>query len=100
MLILERVALIPKLSVRSLGLLLDADLLLDGEVAAVASGSYHQLRQVHQLHPFFDKRDLMMVTHALVPSRLDYCHVDYVGMPLNVPQKMQLVQNATATNIQ
>lgn len=73
MLILETVALIPKLSVRSLGLLLDADLLLDGEVAAVASGSYHQLRQVHQLHPFFDKRDLMNTCTGPIQAGLLSC---------------------------
>lgn len=33
---------------------------------------------------------------AQVTSRLDYCSVLYMGLPLHLIQKLQLVQNATA----
>lgn len=50
-------------SVHSLHVLLGLGLLLTGKVAAVPRWSYHdQLRQVNQLWPFLNKRDLTRVT--------------------------------------
>nr|GFC52549.1 hypothetical protein [Tanacetum cinerariifolium] len=93
---LNGVVLPLKEQVRSLGVLLDAQLLLDSQVAAVARGAFAQLRLVRQLRPYLDRADLATVTHALVTSRLDYCNALYVGLPLKTVRKLQLVQNAAA----
>lgn len=82
---LEGVVLPPKDQVRSLGVLLDLVLLLDKQVVALASWgcvAFPLLRLVHQLCPFLEKRDLAMVTLALVTARLNYYHVLYVGLPV------------------
>lgn len=42
----------------SLGVFLDLDLLLDGQVVAAFNNMFFQLWLVHQLHPFLEKRDL------------------------------------------
>lgn len=81
------VVLTPNESVRSLGILLDPHLLLDGQVAGMACGVFHQLRQVA-------KRGLAMVTHALIMPRLDYYNMLYVELPLKTTWKWQMVQNA------
>lgn len=62
---LAGVALAPRSSDCSLGVLPDLGLLLDDQVAAVARRAYHQLWLVQQLRPFLGKKDLNMVTHAL-----------------------------------
>lgn len=36
-----------------------------------------------------------MVTHVLVTCKLDYCNALYVGLPLKIHQKLQVVQKAT-----
>lgn len=51
-------------SVCSLGTLLDPGMVLDGQMAAVARGAYHQFMHLHQ--PFLTKRNLATVAHALV----------------------------------
>ena len=93
---LDGVALPLKEQVRSLGVLLDPQLLLDSQVAAVARGAFAQLRLIRQLRPYLSCSDLTTVTHALVTSRLDYCNALYVGLPLKTVRRLQLVQNAAA----
>ena len=39
--------------------------------------------------------DLATVTHALVTSRLGYCNVLYMELPLESARKLQWVQNVT-----
>uniref|UniRef100_A0A803T4Q0 Reverse transcriptase domain-containing protein n=1 Tax=Anolis carolinensis TaxID=28377 RepID=A0A803T4Q0_ANOCA len=94
--VLDRVALPLKTQVRSLGVFLDSSLSLEPQVSAVARGAFTQLRLVRQLHSFLGRSDLATVVHALVTSRLDYCNTLYVGSPLKMAQKLQLVQWAAA----
>ena len=37
-----------------------------------------------------------MLAHALVVSRSDYCNALYMGLPLRLMWKLQMVQNAAA----
>ena len=39
---------------------------------------------------------LTTLVHALVISRLDHCNALYVGLPLRLMRKLQVVQNAAA----
>lgn len=70
---LDGVVLIPKAHVCGLGVLSDPGLLLNVQVAVVARSAYYYLWLVGQLCPFFHKKDMAMVTHALIISKLSYC---------------------------
>lgn len=37
-----------------------------------------------------------MLMNAFVTSRMDYCNMMYVVLPLKITQELQLVQNAAA----
>ncbi|KAF7254272.1 putative RNA-directed DNA polymerase from transposon BS, partial [Varanus komodoensis] len=82
--------------VRSLGVLLDLELSLEAQVTAVARSAFLQLRLINQLRPYLEFDCLATVTHALVTSRLDFCNVLYVGLPLKTVRTLQLVQNRAA----
>lgn len=71
---------------------LDPGLPLDAQGAVVIRSAYYQLRLVHQLCSFVDKKGLSTVIHALVTSRLDYCNLLYVELALKAWWKLQLVQ--------
>ncbi|KAF7237138.1 Protoheme IX farnesyltransferase [Varanus komodoensis] len=93
-LVLNGVALPLRDRIRSLGVLLDPELLLEAQVTAVARSAFLQLRLIHQLRPYLENDCLATV--ALVTSQLDFYNVLYVGLPLKTVQILQLVQNRAA----
>ncbi|KAF7234897.1 E3 ubiquitin-protein ligase TRIM21 [Varanus komodoensis] len=95
-LVLNGVALPLRDKVHSLGVLLDPELSLEAQVTAVARSAFLQLRLIHQLRPYLEYDYLATATHALVTSRLDFCNVLYVGLPLKTVRILQLVQNRAA----
>lgn len=68
---LYRITLSSQNQVHNLFGLLDWSLSLDGQVSAVDSNMFTQLKLVHQICPFLEKLDLATVTHALVTYYLD-----------------------------
>lgn len=53
---------------------------------------------VCHLRPFLDKKALFSFTPALAISRLDYCYMLYMGLPLQSAQKLQLVKKGRQMN--
>ncbi len=45
---------------------------------------------------FLSSKDLEIVIHALISSRLDYCNYLYIGLPQSTLSRLQMVQNAAA----
>uniref|UniRef100_A0A8D0GH51 Reverse transcriptase domain-containing protein n=1 Tax=Sphenodon punctatus TaxID=8508 RepID=A0A8D0GH51_SPHPU len=82
--------------VRSLRVVLDSGLCLDRQVELVAKAAFRQLYLVRRLRPYISRPDLATLIHAFITSRLDYCNALYVGLPLFLVRRLQLVQNAAA----
>ena len=90
------VALAAKSGVRSLGVHLDPTLTMETQVASVVCTAFFHLWRIARLQPYLDMGALTTLVHALVISRLDYCNALYVGLPLKLMRKLQVVQNAAA----
>ena len=82
--------------VRSLGIHLDPALTMESQVASVVRTAFYHLRRIAQLRPYLEVGALTTLVHALVISRLDHCNALYVGLPLRLLRKLQVVQNAAA----
>uniref|UniRef100_A0A670J4S4 Reverse transcriptase domain-containing protein n=1 Tax=Podarcis muralis TaxID=64176 RepID=A0A670J4S4_PODMU len=95
-LVLNGVTVPLKDQVRSLGVILDSQLSMEAQVKSVSRAAVYQLHLVCRLRPYLPADCLTRVVHALVISRLDYCNALYVGLPLKVTRKLQLIQNAAA----
>uniref|UniRef100_A0A670JM86 Reverse transcriptase domain-containing protein n=1 Tax=Podarcis muralis TaxID=64176 RepID=A0A670JM86_PODMU len=95
-LVLNGVTVPLKDQVRSLGVILDSQLSMEAQVKSVSRAAVYQLHLVRRLRPYLPADCLTRVVHALVISRLDYCNALYVGLPLKVTRKLQLIQNAAA----
>uniref|UniRef100_A0A670ISF5 Reverse transcriptase domain-containing protein n=1 Tax=Podarcis muralis TaxID=64176 RepID=A0A670ISF5_PODMU len=95
-LVLNGVTVPLKDQVHSLGVILDSQLSMEAQVNSVSRVAVYQLHLVRRLRPYLPADCLARVVHALVISRLDYCNALYVGLPLKVTQKLQLIQNAAA----
>ena len=63
-------------------------------VASVVHSAYFHLQWIAQLRLYLDVGVLTTLVHTLVVSRLDYCNALYVGLPLRLVRKLQMVQNA------
>ena len=74
-----------------MGICLDPNPTMETQVAA-----HFHLRRIAQLHPYLDVGALMTLIYALVISRIDYFSSLYVGLPLRLMQRLQMVQNLMA----
>ena len=79
-----------------MGVHLDLVLTMETQVASVVRSAYFHLWWIAQLRPYLDVGTLATLVHVLIVSRLDYCNALYVGLPLKMMQKLQMVQNAVA----
>ncbi|XP_077788962.1 uncharacterized protein LOC114600407 [Podarcis muralis] len=85
-----------KEQVCSLGVSLDSQLSIEAQVNSVSRAAVYQLHLVHRLRPYLPADCLARVVHVLDISSLDYCNALFVGLPLKVTQKLQLIQIAAA----
>ena len=85
------VTLTTKSEVRSLGVHLYPALTMETQVASVVCSAYFHLCRIAQLCPYLDVGELTTLVHALVISRLDYCNALYVGLPLRLMRKLQIL---------
>ena len=71
-------------------------LTMETQVVSVVHYTYFHLWRIVQLCPYLDGGALTTLVHALVISRLDHCNALYMGLPLRLMQKLQMVQNVVA----
>ena len=89
------VTLTAKSEVCSLGVHLDLALTMETQVASVVRFAYFHLWQIAQL-PYLDVGALTTLVHVLVISRLEYFNALYMGLPLRLMRKLQMVHNVAA----
>lgn len=82
---LDEVAFLLNDQVHNLGVHLDPVLLLDKQVAAVATAQ----STFYQLWPFLEKKSLATDTHTLVTSSLDDCNLLCMGLSLEMTWKLK-----------
>uniref|UniRef100_H3AXX0 Uncharacterized protein n=1 Tax=Latimeria chalumnae TaxID=7897 RepID=H3AXX0_LATCH len=81
---------------KSLGVFLDSSLTLERQISSVVSAGFFHLRNIKKLHPFLPHDSLATLMHAFVSSRIDYCNALYIGLPLKLIHRLQLIQNSAA----
>jgi hypothetical protein len=81
---------------RNLGVILDGQLTLSAQVAAVCRNGYYQLRQLRPLTSCMSGDIIKTLALAFVTSRLDYCNSLYYGVTDRLMSRLQSVQNAAA----
>ena len=85
------VTLTTKSEVRSLGVHMDLALTMETEVVSLVCSAYFHLWRIAQLQPYLDGGALTTLIHSLVILRLDHCNALYVGLPLRLMRKLQMV---------
>lgn len=82
--------------VKSLGVIMDSSLNFKKQIGAVVKGSFFNLRSIAKVKHFLSSKDLEIVVHSFITSKLDYCNSLYIGLPQTLLARLQLVQNAAA----
>jgi hypothetical protein len=83
-------------SVRNLGVIFDQGMTGKDQVAAVCKASYYQTRKLGKIRRYLTSEAAVKVVHAFITSRLDYCNSLYYGLPSNLLDRLQRIQNTAA----
>lgn len=84
-----------KVQVCSLRISLNPALLFNSQVKIMVKVSVYQLWVVCSLGSPLNEIELATVIHTLVTSRLDYCLIFSLRLPLIMAQKLQLLPGTT-----
>lgn len=93
---LDGVALHLEDQLYNMWILLDFWLLLEQQIQMVAREVFGQLCVVHHLLSFLDEKVLNTGNHAVINSRLGYCNLLYMKLPLMLSWKLQKALNVAA----
>ena len=86
----------PVVSVRDLGIYIDADLGMRTHVRQTVSRCFAALRQLRQIRRLVPPATFQTLVVVLVLSRLDYGNAVLVGLPAYLLRRLQSVLNASA----
>ena len=86
----------PVRSVRDLGIFIDADVTMRTQVTQTCSKCFAALRQLRSIRRSVSNDVMQSLIVALVFSRLDYCSAILAGLPKQLLDRLQSVQNAAA----
>ena len=82
--------------VRNLGVMFDSTMTMEQQVNAVCRSCYGQLRKIGHIRRYLSSEATKTLVNGLVTSRLDYCNALLHGLPNNLIDKLQRVQNTAA----
>jgi hypothetical protein len=82
-----------KLQVKSLGLLIDSTLSMDGHIDSTCRSALSYLKAVSRQRQFLDDMGAQALIHSLVLSRLDYCASTLYGVTKKNITKLQRILN-------
>ena len=81
---------------RSLGVVLDDNMLLDVHVSDICRSSFNQLRNLSKIRKYLTKESSETAVHAFITPELDYCNSLLYGCRKMNLKKLQHVQNTAA----
>ena len=90
----ERLATTAK--ARSLGVVLDDNMLLDVHVSDICRSSFNQLRNLSKIRKYLTRESSEIAVHAFITSKLDYCNSLLYSCRKTHLKKVQYVQNTAA----
>jgi len=84
---------------RNLGVIVDSQLTLSAQVAAVCRSGYYQLRQLRPLVISMSSDAVKTLVQAFISYRLDYCNSMFYGITDGLVSRLQSVQKVAARSV-
>lgn len=69
---------------------------MEKHISSVCKSCYGQLRQIGHIRKYLNTDATKSLVNSLVTSRMDYCNVLLCGVPKNLLNKLQHLQNTAA----
>ena len=82
--------------VRNLGSWFDSRLCMDKHITSTCSASFYHIHNIRKISKYLSRDALVILIHAFITSRLDYCNSLFYGLPDSQLIKLQRVQNTAA----
>ena len=93
---LDGCPIIPKPSIRNLGVMFDSSLSFVPHIKNITKSAFFHLRNLARIRPILTLPDAETLVHAFITSRIDYCNALFSGLPSTTTNGLRLVQNAAA----
>ena len=90
----ERLTTIAK--ARSLGVVLDGNMLFDVHVSDICRSLFNQLRNISKIRKYLTQKSSEIAMHAFITSKPEYCNSLLNGCTKMQLRKLQYVQNTAA----
>ena len=84
------------LSVKNIGAVIDNKLTMVPQIRSITKSCYLHLRHLGQIRKYLTKDAACSLVHAFITSKLDYLNSLLHGIPDNLIEKLQLIQNQAA----
>ena len=86
----------PVESCRNIGVTYDETLSFDEHIRSITKTAFWHLRNIYQIRHYLDTDSLLILVHAFITSKLDFCNSLLIGLPKCLLKRLQSVQNAAA----
>ena len=83
-------------SARNLGVMFDSSVAMKNQVRKVCQTSYLEIRRIGSIRHFLTLQATKTLVTSMILSRLDYCNSLLTGLPHNLTESLQKVQNCAA----
>ena len=84
---------------RSLGAVLDDNMLFDVHVSDICRSSFNQLRNLPKIRKYLTRESSEIAEHAFITSKLEYCNSLLYSCRKTHLKKVQYVQNTAARTV-
>lgn len=83
-------------SVRDIGVIFDDKMSLENQITSICKSSFFHIKNIWKIRKCISLKACETLVHAFISSKLDFCNSLLYGMPRDLIQRPQQVQNAAA----
>ena len=86
----------PSSNVKNLGCWIESKLDMSTHITNVCKAAFYHLHNIRRIKKYLSRKSLLILVHAFITSKLDYCNSLLYGLPKCRIYMLQRVQNAAA----